>query len=189
MGTRIGPDRFDDQRRAWIARHAGIFTIQQRRAELLGRQIRDRARAAAGARPNPYDDNVTHPLTSRRPATSEGFAELAIVAVALAVAPLGWAGGVLLYRWMVTFIPDRLRAYPIPAMLWSAVGIGTLTAAPYTGGNSLRTALVAPWLLAQIPAAFMAAGVYGILNGWLAVDGSADWWPLAPPPPPVDLQI
>ncbi|MBV9514296.1 MAG: hypothetical protein JO280_09700, partial [Mycobacteriaceae bacterium] len=98
-------------------------------------------------------------------------------------------GGVLLYRWMVTFIPDRLRAYPIPAMLWSAVGIGTLTAAPYTGGNSLRTALVAPWLLAQIPAAFMAAGVYGILNGWLAVDGSADWWPLAPPPPPVDLQI
>ncbi|SKO13891.1 Uncharacterised protein [Mycobacteroides abscessus subsp. massiliense] len=41
-------------------------------------------------------------------------------------------------------------------------------------------------MLAQLPAAFLAAGVYGILNGWLAVDGSAEWWPVTPPTPEDD---
>lgn len=55
--------------------------------------------------------------------------------------------------------------------------------------SDLRSALVAPWIIAQIPATFLAAGLYGIVNGWLAVDGSADWWPVAPPSTPVDLDI
>ena len=38
-----------------------------------------------------------------------------------------------------------------------------------------------PWLIAQLPAALLAAGVYGILEGWLAVDGARDWWPMRPP--------
>ena len=28
----------------------------------------------------------------------------------------------------------------------------------------------------------LAAGMYGILEGWLAVDGARDWWPMRPPP-------
>ena len=182
MMQRSAPDRYDEVRREWIARHAGIFTIQKRRAEVLNRQIRDRNRRAAGARPNQYDDNVIHPLPARRPTTIEGVIELVIVCVALLLAPLGWLLGHLLYRWILTFIPDRLRSYPIPALLWTSVGIGALTVALYSGGNDVHTALVAPWLIAQIPATFLVAGLYGILNGWLAVDGSADWWPVAPPP-------
>jgi hypothetical protein len=38
-------------------------------------------------------------------------------------------------------------------------------------------------------ATFAAAGLYGILNGWLAVDGSATWWPLTPPPMPVEFNL
>jgi hypothetical protein len=39
---------------------------------------------------------------------------------------------------------------------------------------------VTPWFIAQIPAALLTAGIYGILNGWLAVDGAAEWWPVVP---------
>ena len=40
--------------------------------------------------------------------------------------------------------------------------------------------LLIPWLLAQVPATFAAAAAYGVLEGWLAIDGSSDWWPLTP---------
>jgi hypothetical protein len=42
------------------------------------------------------------------------------------------------------------------------------------------SALLVPWLLSQIPASFAAAAAYGVMEGWLAIDGSSDWWPLAP---------
>jgi hypothetical protein len=38
-----------------------------------------------------------------------------------------------------------------------------------------------PWIVAQVPATLLAAGIYGIMEGWLAVDGSRDWWPMRPP--------
>jgi hypothetical protein len=189
MLRKATPDRFDDIRREWIAEHAGIFTIQKRRAEVLNRQIRRRNRDVAGARPNPYDDNVIHPLTSRRAATAEGTLEPIVVAIAAVLAPIGWPLGVLLYGRIVTFIPLRLRSYPIPALLWTAAGIGALTDLVYQPGTSLTTALIAPYLIAQIPAVFAVAGLYGILNGWLAIDGSTDWWPLTPAPIPVDLDV
>ena len=49
--------------------------------------------------------------------------------------------------------------------------------------------IVMPWLLAQIPATLLAAGVYGVLEGWLAVDGSSDWWPLMPVAADVDDDV
>jgi hypothetical protein len=33
---------------------------------------------------------------------------------------------------------------------------------------------------------FLAAAAYGVLEGWLAVDGSTDWWPMTPLAPDVD---
>lgn len=42
----IVDDRFDEMRRAWIARHQGWSTIQRRRVEQLGRTVRARQRAA-----------------------------------------------------------------------------------------------------------------------------------------------
>ena len=189
MITGLVPDQFDDMRREWIARHAGIFTIQKRRADVLNRQIRDRARRVAGARPNPHDDNVIHPLLTRRPTTAGDVLEVSFVLAALVLAPVGWALGHLLYGGICRYIPDRLRSYPIPALLWASVGIGVITALLYRPGDDLGTALAAPWLIAQIPATFLTAGLYGILNGWLAVEGSADWWPLTPLPAPVDLDL
>lgn len=51
----------------------------------------------------------------------------------------------------------------------------------YAPGDSLVSAAVIPWLLAQVPAALLAAGSYGILQGWLVVDGARDWRPMRSP--------
>jgi hypothetical protein len=182
-------DRYDDVRRAWIARYSGIFTTQQRRADLLGRRIRDRQRCTAGARPDPRNDTVIAPLLTRRPAGLADTLELALTFTALLVAPLGWALGHLLYRWTLGFIPKRLRAVPIPALLWTAVGLGTVTAVLYRPATTTASALLAPWLIAQIPATFLAAGLCAILDGWLAVDSSRTWWPLTPTASPAELDI
>lgn len=185
----VMPDRYDELRHEWIAEHAGIWNIQKRRAELLNRQIRKRIRTAAGARPSPYDDNVMHPHWARRGSTVEIVIERVVVGLCAVLAPLGWLGGRLLYEYTVRFIPERLRAYPVPALLFSAAGVGTITALLYSPDDTLASTVIAPYVLAQIPATFAAAGIYGILNGWLAVDGSASWWPLTPPPLPVDLTL
>lgn len=185
----VMPDRYDELRREWISEHAGIWNIQKRRAELLNRQIRKRIRMAAGARPSPYDDNVMHPHWARRGSTVEIIIERTVIGLCALLAPLGWLAGRLLYEYTVRFIPERLRAYPVPALLWSATGIGTITALLYSPDDTLAATVLAPYVLAQIPATFAAAGIYGILNGWLAVDGSASWWPLTPPPLPVDLTL
>lgn len=189
LGNKVVPDRFDDLRREWIADHQGIFPMQKRRAELLNRQIRWRNRVLAGARPSASDDNVVHPLLTRRPTTFEGWAEWVIVWTTAILAPIGWPVGRLLYGHLLSFIPDRLRAYPIPALLWTGFGVGMLTVLLYTPDGSFTATVFAPYFIAQIPATFAIAGVYGILNGWIAVDGSTEWWPQTPPPVPVDLDL
>lgn len=183
------PDRYDDIRREWIDDHQGIFTMQKRRAQLLNRQIRRRNRRASVAVPNPNDDRVIHPLLFRKPTTPEAVAETVLVGLAAALAPLGWPLGRLLYLHITAFIPDRLRAFPIKAALWTAIGVGTLTTLLYTPQPSVTATVLAPYLLAQIPAVFLTAGIYALLNGWIAVDGSSNWWPLTPKPLPVDLHL
>lgn len=191
MMFRETTDRYDELRREWIAEHAGIFTMQTRRAEVLNRRIRRRNRDLAGARPDPHDDNATHPLMTRPPTTVEAKVELLIVAAAALAAPLGWPVGRWLFARIETLIPTRLRSFPIVALLWSATVLGLLTTLLYSvrDSSSLGSAVLAPWIMAQIPAAFLTAGIYGILNGWLAIDGSLDWWPLAPLPATIGMNI
>ena len=141
----------------------------------------------AGARPNPYDDHATHPLLSRGAKTVEAKLELAIVTLAALAAPLGWPAGRFIYQRIETLIPDRLRSYPIPALLLIAALLGAVTTLLYDPGHGLTSAILAPWLIAQLPAAALTAAIYGILNGWLAIDGSTEWWPLTPPAPTVEL--
>ena len=61
----IYDDRIDETRLAWIAAHQGISVIQRRRAELLGRDHRDRQRARASVIVDPHDDTVIPPLWLR----------------------------------------------------------------------------------------------------------------------------
>ncbi|WP_234810419.1 hypothetical protein [Mycolicibacterium fallax] len=165
--------------------------MQQRRAELLNRRIRRRIRDKAGARPDPHADRPTRALLAREPASIEARIELVTVGLLALLVPVGWPLGRLVYMRTEALIPARLRAYPIPAYLWAAVALGVLTNGLYAvrGETGIAGALLAPWLLAQIPAAFLTAGIYGILNGWLAIPGSTDWWPVTPAPPGVDLAL
>lgn len=171
---------YDEERRAWIAARAGIWMFQKRRAELLGKRIRARSRTNVGARPDPHDDQVTAPLVFRTSSTSTGALETAVVGAAAAVAPIGWPLGRLLYTVIVGLIPERLQSYPIAALCWAAVLSGAPLPLFYDPNPSLTSTLIVPWVLAQIPATFAAAAAYGVLEGWLAIDGSSDWWPLTP---------
>ena len=186
------PDRFDEIRRKWIARHQYIFMFQKRRAEILARQIRDRDTILTGARVDTADDDVIHPWFMRPVKTPYAAVDWTIFMVAGILAPLGWPAGKALSKMVVQLIPSELRSYPITAWFWAAAGVG----APLppvlwlTGpGDSLLSAAIAPWLVAQIPAALLAAGLYGIAEGWLAVDGARDWWPMRPPPEVDDIDF
>ncbi|MCA4761166.1 hypothetical protein KXD96_27350 [Mycobacterium sp. SMC-2] len=172
-------DVFDGQRRAWIAAHAGIFVFQKRRAELLAKKIRAQTRSHVGARPDPHDDTVAPPLPLRSTTTPSGSLEATLVLGCAAIAPLGWPLGKLAYLLIVNLIPDRLRAYPIPALIWGSAA-AALPLPFYDPSQSLWGELIAPWLLAQPSATLATAALYGILEGWLAIEGSSDWWPLTP---------
>lgn len=172
---------FDEQRHAWITAHAGIFTFQKRRAALLNRKLHDRDRGRIGLHlyqrqtPRARAAGELYPPVEPPPLLLRGL-EFVIVAVAALAAPIGWIAGRLLYRYITTLIPEKVRAYPIPALLWAA-GLA-MTPLVLTPSAHWPTP-VQLWLLAQGPAIFLVAGIYGILEGWLAVEGSTAWWPPA----------
>jgi hypothetical protein len=173
-------DKFDELRRAWIAGRQGWSTIQRRRAELLGRKVRSRQRTVATAVPDPHDDTAIPPLvlrTAKSPAAQVELMGVTLLAIAL---PLGWFGGWLLKRVVVSAIPGALRAYPIAALVWSGAILGAAILLCYHPGNSLGQTVGAPWLCTQVAAVPVIAGLYGVLDGWLAVSSSDRWWPLTP---------
>ena len=176
-------DRFDEIRRKWIARNQRSFTFQKRRQEILARQIRDRATIKTGARVDPADDDVMHVLLERLPKTVYGARDWALVGILALLAPIGWAAGKGIYKAVLQLIPGELRSYPVAAFMWSAFCVGLPIAwLSEPDPSSLTATVVVPYLFAQLPAALLAAGLYGIIEGWLAVDGARDWWPKLPPP-------
>jgi len=179
--TEIEADLFDEQRRAWIRAHpAG--NIQRRREQVLGQRIARRQRVLSGVGADPADDSVLPPLWSRKPAVGEAVA----VGVAGVLAPLGWAAGWLLYRRVAAMVADgEIPAVPVAASLWAAVVTGVLSLALYSPGGSIASTLGGAWVVAQVPAAFAAAAVIAVADGWLAV--SAGWWPPDSAAQPRDL--
>ena len=179
----VPADRFDEIRRKWIARHQHTFIFQKRRAEILARQIRDRAAEKSGARVDPADDDVIHPLIARPVKTVYAGVDMAIVVHRRPAGPAGLAG-------RQGDLPDAGAANSWRAAVVSGRGLHVggggggdcRCALLYQPTDSLAGTVLAPWLLAQLPAALLAAGIYGILEGWLAVDGARDWWPMRPPP-------
>jgi hypothetical protein len=180
----VSEDRFDEVRRAWIAEHQGWSTVQRRRAEQLGRRVRARQRRRAAAVPDPHDDTVLPPLWLRSAKSPASQAEMTIVLVAALVAPLGWCGGWVVKNLLAQLIPATLRGYPVAALLWSGAGLGLLTTllcqAVYDPAESLRQVMLLPWGCLQLAAVPAVAGIYGIAEGWLAVPGWQQWWPLTP---------
>ncbi|WP_179475906.1 hypothetical protein [Mycolicibacterium vinylchloridicum] len=176
-------DRFDEIRRKWIALHQHTFIFQKRRAEILARQMRIRAGKLTSAREDPADDDVIHHLLARPIKTPYAALDFAIVAVAAVLAPIGWPAGRAIYKGCVQLIPDTLRSYPVAAFMWASVVTGLPLVLLYAPDTTLAQTVLLPWVLGQLPATALAAGIYGILEGWLAVDGSRDWWPMRPPAP------
>jgi hypothetical protein len=181
-------DRFDEMRRAWIAAHQGASTIQRRRAEVLGRKIRVRQRAVAAAAPDPHDDAVIPPLWLRTAKSPASQMELAAVTLAALLVPLGWFGGRLLKEVVTRLIPGPLRAFPIAALLWSGALLGLLIVLVYHPAPTFGQVVLTPWLCLQLAAVPTVAGMYGVAEGWLAVDGSDQWWPLTPPKRPLTAE-
>ena len=186
LGTasRIPPDRFDEVRREWISCHQGWSTIQRRRAEQLGRVVRRRQRIRTAAVPDPHDDTRIDPLGLRAHKSRSAKVELCIVMLAAVIAPVGWPAGRAVYGGLVGLIPHTLRAFPIAAMLWAGTALGALAGLVYElmydpAGSFVQIAVL-PWLCVQVAAVPVVAGIYGIANGWLAVPGSEQWWPLTP---------
>jgi hypothetical protein len=176
-------DKFDEVRRAWIAQHQGWSLIQRRRAEQLGRRVRARQRRRVAAVPDPHDDTSLPPLILRTAKSPTSQVELAAVAILALCFPLGWLAGVALKAVLVKLIPTTLRAFPIAALLWSGVALGAPILALYDPSPTFGQMVAVPWLCAQLAAAPLVAGVYGIAEGWLAIPGSDQWWPLTPPAP------
>lgn len=181
-------DRFDETRRAWIAAHQGVSTIQRRRAELLGRRIRARQRTVATAVPDPHDDTVIPPLWLRTAKSPASQIELLVVTMVALFIPIGWVGGYLLTQVVAALIPTQLRAFPIAALLWSGALLGALTIFVYDPAPTFGEAVFAPWLCLQLAAVPVVSGVYGVAEGWLAVAGSHQWWPLTPAERPLTAE-
>lgn len=192
MPDKLPPDRFDDVRREWIAFRQGDSLIQRRRAEQLGRIVRKRQRIQTVAVPDPHDDTVLPPIYLRQARSLASRLEVVAVLVLAALLPVGWPAGVLLKKSIVSLIPDTLRGFPIAALLWSGVGLGVLTLLVYQlvydPAGSFGQVAVLPWVAVQLAAVPFVAGVYGVLEGWLAVEGSDRWWPLTPVKQPLTAE-
>jgi len=117
---------------------------------------------------------------------------MACVLVVALAAPLGWLGGWIVKTLVVQLIPGTLRGFPIAALLCSGAGLALLTTllcqAVYDPAESLRQVALLPWLCLQLAAVPAVAGIYGVAEGWLAVPGSRQWWPLTPRTRPLTPQ-
>lgn len=181
-------DRFDEMRRAWIAAHQGVSTIQRRRGEMLGRRVRARQRAVASAVPDPHDDSVVPPLWLRTAKSPASQIELLVVTALAVTLPLGWIGGWVLKHAVIQLIPDRLRGFPVAALLWAGVILVLPIVLLYDPAPTFGQVVLAPWLCLQLAAVPVVAGGYGVAEGWLAVAGSHQWWPLTPAQRPLTAE-
>jgi hypothetical protein len=192
MPDKLPPDRFDDVRREWIAFRQGDSLIQRRRAEQIGRIVRKRQRIKALAVPDPHDDTVLPWILWRQTKSRFSKFEVFLVLVIGALIPVGWPAGWLLKSAISALIPDTLRGYPIAALVWSGTGLGVLTvlvyAIVYDPAGSFGQIAVLPWVSLQLSAIPVVAGIYGVLEGWLAIDGSDQWWPLTPVKQPLSAE-
>lgn len=172
----IAPDRYDELRRQWIHDHWWHLESQRRRFEKLDIQIRGRLAARVLAAPSRRDDLARDPLLARGNQTLISVVESGAFFIMLLFIPLGWLAGRGLYKLYSALVPGVYRAYPLVPMWWYSL-IGLLIPMFFHPGHGLIANVAVPYVIAQLPAMFLVAGVYGIAEGWLAVPGSLQWSP------------
>ncbi len=178
----IAPDRYDELRREWIHNHWAWSEIQRARIEKLDIQIRRRYAATILAAPSRRDDLPRNPLPARGHLSVLGQIEWWAFWTMLLFAPLGWLTGKGLYRLTVALIPATFRSYPIVAFLWASLAPGALIVFLYDPAPGLGSTVLWAWVAAQLPAMLLIAGLYGIVEGWLAVPGALLFRPTQLPP-------
>ncbi|WP_441964643.1 hypothetical protein [Mycolicibacterium houstonense] len=159
--------------------------------EKLDIQIRRRLAAKILAAPSRRDDFARNPLPARGHTSLIGSIEWAGFWVMMIFIPMGWAVGKGIYKITVALIPDTLRSYPIVAFLWSALIPGFAIVLLHDPAPGLGPKVFWVWVAAQFPAALLIAGLYGIVEGWLAIPGSLQLRPTNLPPleiSPVDAE-
>jgi hypothetical protein len=181
------------QRATWILNHAGPFAFQRTRGQKLQAELDDRERTTAGVNQNIHIQGITERLFLRKAESRAAILELMIIVAAAAIFPIAWPAGRLLYHRLAHHIETRLGVdpnvmptIPITALCWIGAAIMSLGAAVIdpSSATSLVGVVLAPWITIQGSGIFVVAGIYGALEGWLAVPGSTDWWPFPPPPLP-----
>lgn len=159
--------------------------------EKLDIQIRRRYAAKILAAPSRRDDFARNPLPARGHTSLIGSIEWGCFWVMLLFVPLGWLAGKLIYMVAVALVPATLRSYPIVAFLWASLIPGFAIVLLHDPAPGLGSKVFWVWVAAQFPAALLIAGLYGIVEGWLAVPGSLQLRPANLPPleiSPVDAE-
>lgn len=180
---------YAEERASWIRTNARWKTFQRTRADLLQLAYDEQRRRASGAAPNPHPQSITEYFWLRAATSRAGMVEAVVVVGAGVLFPIAWPAGRALYRWLarrITPEPESLHSIPITALAWIGTVFMVLSALVVnpSGAATMAHAVVLPWVLTQGAGTFMMASAYGVLEGWLAVAGSTDLWPLPPPPLP-----
>jgi hypothetical protein len=119
-------------------------------------------------------------LWLRNSKSAASHIEALVVLVAAMVIPLGWLGGWLLKHAISQAIPRTLRGFPVAVLLWGGAVLGLLIIVLYHPELTFGDVVLMPWICLQVAAMPAVAGAYGVAEGWLAVPGSDQWWPLLP---------
>lgn len=172
------------ERASWILNHAGPYGFQRTRGQQLLAAIDNRQRTDAGVLNNPHVQGIAERLFLRQMQSRAAVLEVTVVVLGALIFPIAWPGGKLLYTWLTRRVeaPEfTLHTIPITALCWIGTALMWLSALVITPSGSLAGVLLVPWVWVQGAGLFLMAGMYGILEGWLAIPGSTDWYPMPPP--------
>lgn len=187
------------ERASWIENHAGPYGFQRKRAQILNVAYKNQRRTNAGVKTNNRVEGIAERVWLRDPANRPGKLEVFVIVFCAFMFPIAWPLGRKLYVWLTRRITGKpeapLLTIPIATLMW--IGAALLTfftvlcglVGPILGEfsvlqevSSLTVVLFGPWLIVQGAGTFLMAGIYGYLEGWLAIAGSTDWWPEPTPP-------
>ncbi|MDM2164725.1 hypothetical protein PP352_21480 [Mycobacteroides abscessus] len=171
------------ERGIWCINHAGPWMFQRRRGQLMFRADDEADHIVHGVALDTHVDGLPESIWFR------WSWELIVTGILGLLYPVAWPAGRELYRYHTRMVEARrLATPPIVAMTWAATFLTALFTvfmlgmhdAMFGPGAGFGRMFVMPWLLAQFAGIFWWAGLYGRLEGWLAIPGATEFWPKEP---------